>query len=382
LRNAKNDKMAIVLEQNWLDTKWAREALAGMLVVFLDQEPFKPPAQPAILFPMPRHLPKKPTHEKLLQRLISDINKSVARLTSPNPVISFLAGCQVYIALVPIEDPGWDCRQLKAFLDGNVKPRVERFCPEFLQVYETRTALPPVVNMEEEYKAHLQSPECPFTWDERYDHQTDEGRRLEAAINLATAKQFRWGLVNFHFQLFDQLEMAGKTNGAGQRSGAGNEESEDKEQRLPSLFLDNVPREMKNPRIAARLRGRGKFADLHRPLGVNQLFFLWNFAMSREERDLGGKKVTCCAARALASGLKQWSREGLLVLGGEDKKDPIRRLRKNWNEFVRRMDDVPELKGLFVAFEDPLDEKTTLLAIRLPIRSIRNRVTGLAHLKP
>ncbi|MFH1680411.1 MAG: hypothetical protein ABIH26_07185, partial [Candidatus Eisenbacteria bacterium] len=382
IRGAKNGKMAFVLERNWLETKRARRALAGMLVVFLDQEPFKPPTRPAMMVPVPRHLPKKPTPKRLLQRLISDITKSVARLKSSNSVISFLADCQVHIALVPIEDPAWDCKQLKAFLDQNVKPRVERFCPEFLQVYETRTELPPIVNLEEEYKAHLQSSECPFSWGERYDRQTDEGRRLEAAINLAAAKQFRWGLVNFHIQLFDQLEMVGDTSRTVRGTGTGDEESEDKQHALPNLFLDDVPREMKNSRIAARLRGRSRFADLHRYIGESQLFFLWNFAISRDQREYGGEKVTCCAAKALARGLKRWADEGLFVLTGEDEKDPIRRLRKNWSEFVRRMDAVPEMKGLFITFKDPRDRKTTLLAIRLPVRSIKSRVTGLAHLKP
>lgn len=208
--NEKNEKFGIVLERSWLETREARRAFAGMLVVFLDREPFKPPLQPLFQFPALRHLPEKPGPEKQIKHLISNVSNTVARLRSSNSVISLLAACQAHIALVPIEDPAWDSRQLKTFLDENVKPRVERFCPEFLPLYEKRAALPPIMNLEEEYRKHLQSPDCPFTWDEEHDHQTDEGRRLEAAINLHEAKSFRWGLVYFLFQVMDQLEMVGK----------------------------------------------------------------------------------------------------------------------------------------------------------------------------
>ena len=117
----------------------------------------------------------------------------------------------------------------------------------------------------------------------------------------------------------------------------------------PVLVLDEIRDGESNNNVVARVVGHGEFSGVDKKIGSRELFFVSLLFRSERLHTFEGTRYTAVTAEDACQELLNWSRVGYLKFEGKDKDNPANRVQKMWGEFVRQIEKITNLMGVFIS---------------------------------
>ncbi len=115
----------------------------------------------------------------------------------------------------------------------------------------------------------------------------------------------------------------------------------------PLLWIEEVQEGETNQGVKAMLAGSGQYESVRKAIGVRQLFFLYHIFLSKHSAEVEGAIRTVVSEDDLVRELLRWGARGYKRIGDVNPENARGRLQQEWGEFVRQINKVPKLVGLF-----------------------------------
>jgi hypothetical protein len=148
--------------------------------------------------------------------------------------------------------------------------------------------------------------------------------------------------------------------------------------RRPILSLLEINDGERNRDYVARIAGTVRFDGVNKKIGRRECFFISLLFDSKITLELHGQTLTVVSEERVLEAYKEWCEKERLQPATEAK--PAYRVQKNWREFVRQMEKVERLKGLFTIVKP--DGRRKFYAVRLGQTEIMNRVSNISAVSP